>query len=258
MAVDLALKDGVAIVTINRPEAMNAIDPETHVRIHEVFGELGGDATVEAVILTGAGGRAFCAGSDLKKTLAVSGSYATQEFGGRELAPCSRALAIEKPVICAINGVAVGGGLELALACDIRIAAETARFGLPEVKIGSIPGDGGTQRLPRVVGMSNALYLLMTGAIIDAQEALRIGLVTRVVPAADLAEEAMKIARQIAGNAPLSVRAVKRLAHAGIDMALADGLKLEDAYFGLLRDTEDRREGRVAFAEKRPPKFTGR
>ncbi len=258
MAVDLAAEDGVAIVTINRPEAMNAIDPETQVRLREIFAALAGDPAVQAVILTGAGERAFCAGSDLKKTLQVTENFATQEFGSRSVAPLGDALAIDKPTICAINGVAVGGGLELALACDIRIAVDTARFGLPEVKIGSIPGDGGTQRLPRLVGMSNALHMLMTGALIDAPEALRIGLVTQLAPAAGLRDAALSIARQIAANAPLSVRAVKRLAHAGIDMALADGLALEHAYFGLLRETEDRREGRTAFAEKRPPRFAGR
>jgi E-phenylitaconyl-CoA hydratase len=259
MAIDVVVEDNIATVVINRPEAMNSIDPETRIELRDAFSALSRDPAVRVIILTGAGDRAFCTGSDLKKTLHVPMNFAAQTLGDREsVETAGRSIETDKPTICAINGFAVGGGLELAMACDIRIAADTARLGLTEVRIGSIPGSGGTQRLPRLVGMSNALHLLMTGTLIDAAEALRIGLLSRVVPGSALRAEAMEIARQIAANAPLAVRAVKRLAHAGADMALEDALELEHAYFGLVRETEDRTEGRKAFAEKRPPNFTGR
>jgi E-phenylitaconyl-CoA hydratase len=166
-------------------------------------------------------------------------------------------LAIDKPVICAINGFALAGGLELALSCDIRIAVESASFGLPEVKIGSIPGAGGTQRLPRIVGMSNAMHMLLTADRIDSDEALRIGLVSKVVPAADLMESALQIARKIAGNAPLAVRAVKQLVVRGADLPLGAAIDAERMAWGVLRNTRDRIEGRVAFQQKRKPVYTG-
>ncbi len=164
----------------------------------------------------------------------------------------------DKPIICAINGYALGVGLELALACDIRIAVETARFGLPEVRVGSIPGAGGTQRLPRMVGMGDALLMLLTGDHIDSAEALRIGLINRVVPADRLMEEAVGIAGRIAANAPLSVRAVRRLALQGTDLPLEAAIRAERHVWGLLRDTEDRIEGRRAFQQKRKPVYHGR
>ena len=160
--------------------------------------------------------------------------------------------------MCAINGYALGGGLELALACDIRIAAPHARLGLPEVKVGTIPGAGGTQRLPRMVGGSDAMMMLLTGEPIDAVEALRLGLISRIVPADDLVAQAQAIARRIADNAPLSVRAIKRLVRSGAAMPLSEALQLERMLWGLLRHTEDRAEGRRAFAEKRRPNFVGR
>lgn len=259
MTINLAVDDGIATVVINRPEALNAFDNETRIALRDTFQSLAADHEVRVVILTGAGDRAFCTGSDLKKSLQVPGNFASQTLGDRSsVETAARSITIDKPTICAINGLAVGGGLELAMACDIRVAVDTARLGLTEVRVGSIPGSGGTQRLPRLVGMSNALHMLMTGVLIDAAEALRIGLVSRVVPAAELKDETMKIARQIAANAPLAVRAVKRLAYAGEDIGLERAMELEHAYFGLLRETSDRNEGRKAFAEKRPPVFTGR
>lgn len=248
----------VATVVIDRPQAMNAIDPETAQALAEAFTRIGNDDAIRAAVLTGAGDRAFSAGADLKKTLDVTGPYAAQAFAGSGDRDFAAAIECDKPLIAAVNGLALGGGLELALACDIRLAAPEARFGLPEVKVGTIPGAGGTQRLPRMIGASDAMLMLLTGDTIDAAEALRLGLVSRIVPAADLVAEATALAGRIARNAPLSVRAVKRLARSGREMRLGDALQLERFVWGLLRDTEDRREGRLAFAEKRKPRFVGR
>jgi E-phenylitaconyl-CoA hydratase len=162
------------------------------------------------------------------------------------------------PMIAAVNGLAIGGGFEIALGCDIRIAAETAEFGLTEARVGSIPGAGGTQRLPRAMGQSTAMYMLLTGDRIDAQRAYETGLVSEVLPHEQLLGRAQEIAARIAQNAPLSVRAIKQLVRAGLDAPAGVGMSLERFAFGLIRDTEDRREGRAAFAEKRPPQFTGR
>ncbi len=261
MAVEFERKGHVGIVTINRPEAMNAIDPETRAKFREVFARIDADDDLRVVIVTGAGDRAFSAGSDLKKTGPGPENPAAESYGSKAArvagASITEAVRIDKPTIAAINGVAIGGGLELAMTCDIRIASAGARFGLAEVKIGSIPGSGGTQRLPRLVGLTNALPMLLTGDLIDATEALRIGLVYRVVPSTDLMAESIQLAEKIAANAPLAVRAVKRLARQGLDMPLANGLTLERTTFGLLRDTKDRMEGRVAFREKRKPVFKG-
>jgi E-phenylitaconyl-CoA hydratase len=257
MALEFSVKDQVATVVLNRPEAMNSIDPETEAELLACWQRIREDDGVRVVILTGAGERAFCTGSDLKKTMPPPESYASFAFGRGDVDIASR-LATDKPVICAINGYALGGGLEIALACDIRIAADHARFGLPEVRVGSIPGAGGTQRLPRTIGASDAMLLLLTGDHIDAAEALRLGIVSRVVPLADLRREAEAIAARIAANAPLSVRAVKRLVRQGRDMPLDLAIAQERLTFGVLRDTEDRVEGRRAFAEKRKPIYRGR
>jgi E-phenylitaconyl-CoA hydratase len=253
-----AVQDGVAIVTLNRPEALNAIDPETRAELRDAWQRIAGDDAVRCVVLTGSGDKAFCTGSDLKKTMPPKESSAQLSFGGAAPSHLLAGMDFDKPLICAINGYAMGGGLELALACDIRLASENARFALSEVRLGSIPGAGGTQRLPRLVGQSDAMLLLLTGDRVDAAEALRIGLVSRVVPATQLMESAMEVARRIAQNAPLSVRAIKRLVRDGLEMPLDKGIQLESYAFGLLRDTEDRIEGRVAFQEKRPPVYRGR
>lgn len=261
MTVHLEMRGHVAVVRLDRPEALNAIDPETRDELRMVFGRIGGDDAVRAVILTGSGEKAFCTGSDLKKTMPPAESFAQQAFGGlatRQVTESiTRVLLIPQPVICAINGIAVAGGLELAMACDIRIAAVHATFGLSEVRVGSIPGGGGTQRLPRLVGLTNAMPMLLGGERIDAAEALRIGLVSMLVEPGELMDRAMALAERIAANAPLAVRAVKALANQGMNLPLDEGLEMERMTFGVLRDTKDRIEGRRAFAEKRAPDYRG-
>jgi E-phenylitaconyl-CoA hydratase len=258
MPITKAVQDGVAIVTLNRPEAMNSIDPESNEQLLEIWDEVSNNEGIRVLVLTGAGERAFCTGADLKKTMPPADSAARQVFRGGTRHFNFGTLQTDKPVIAAINGYALGGGLELALLADIRICSENAQFGLPEVRVGSIPGAGGTQRLIRAVGQSDAMWMLLTGERIDANEALRIGLVSKVVPFATLQETAVNLARLMAANAPLAQAAVKRLAMGGRELPLAAGLELERQAFGLLRDTDDRLEGRRAFAEKRPPVFRGR
>lgn len=258
MTVLFSLSDHVATLTLNRPEAMNSIDDDTRREIGEYCDEIRRNDAIRVVILTGAGERAFCTGNDLKKSMPPDESYARLAFGGQGDRSFVDCLKFDKPIVCAINGYALAGGLELALACDIRIASEGASFGLTEVRIGSIPGAGGTQRLPRTVGMSNAMLMLLTGDRIDSAEALRTGLVSRVVPADQLMAVAMAIALKIAGNAPLSVRAVKRLAIQGADLPLEAAIAAERMAWGILRNTEDRIEGRLAFQQKRKPVYRGR
>lgn len=252
------VREGVAIITLNRPEAMNSIDPQTRVELREAWQRVAQDDTVRCVVLTGAGEKAFCTGSDLKKTMPPKESPAQLTFGQAQSSHLLAGMEMDKPIICAVNGFAMGGGMELALACDIRVASENAQFALSEVRIGSIPGAGGTQNLPRVIGRSDAMLMLLTGDRVDAQEALRTGLVSKVVPSAQLLETALAIANRIAQNAPLSVRAVKRLVRDGSALPLAQGLAMESYVFGMLRDTEDRIEGRRAFQEKRAPIYRGR
>jgi E-phenylitaconyl-CoA hydratase len=237
---------------------MNSIDPETSDQLLAAFDEVRRSDAIRVVILTGAGDKAFCTGADLKRTLPPQETFAQLHFGPAAAARALYALDIDKPMIAAINGYALGGGLELALQCDIRIASSSASFGLPETRIGSMPGLGGTQRLVRAVGSADAMLMMLTGDRIDAAEALRIGLVSRVVEPGDLTEAARTIAVRIAQNAPLAVAAVKRVATRGRDLPLAAGLELEQQAFGILRNSEDRVEGRMAFAEKRAPIFKGR
>lgn len=252
------VREGVSIITLNRPEAMNSIDPETRADLRAAWRRVAEDDAVRCVVLTGAGEKAFCTGSDLKKTMPPKESFAQLTFGQAQPDHLLAGMEMDKPIIAAINGYAMGGGMELALACDVRIASENAQFALSEVRIGSIPGAGGTQHLPRLIGRSDAMLMLLTGDRVDAQEALRTGLVSKVVQAAQLLETALAIAARIALNAPLSVRAVKRLVREGLAMPLDRALALESYVFGLLRDTEDRIEGRRAFQEKRPPVYRGR
>ncbi|NEX64681.1 enoyl-CoA hydratase/isomerase family protein [Noviherbaspirillum galbum] len=258
MTILTKIQDGIALVTLNRPQAMNSIDPELNERLLQTWDELARDPEVRVLVLTGAGDRAFCTGADLKKTMPPAISAASQMYGGGNKPLNFGSLQIDKPVIAAINGYALGGGLELALLADIRICSENAQFGLPEVRVGSIPGAGGTQRLIRAVGQSDAMLMLLTGERIGADEALRIGLVSKVVPRAALEDTALGLARAMAANAPLAVTAVKRLALTGRELPLASGLELERQAFGLLRDSEDRLEGRRAFSENRSPVFRGR
>jgi len=258
MPVTVEIRDFIATITLNRPAALNAIDPETATQLHAAWHEVSTRKDVRVGILTGAGDRAFCAGADLKKTMPPPESFAELHFGSQAEFPPISKLQTPKPMIAAINGLALGGGLELAMVCDIRIAADTATFGFPEVGLGSIPGGGGTQRIVRAIGQSDAMLMLLTGERIDAEEALRIGLVSRLVPASEVAAAAHSIASRIAANAPLAVVAAKKLADVGGELSLAAGLELEQQAFGNLRNSEDRIEGRRAFAEKRKPRFQGR
>jgi E-phenylitaconyl-CoA hydratase len=258
MPITTKIQDGIALVTLNRPDAMNSIDPESNEQLLEVWDKVSMDEDIRVLVMTGAGARAFCTGADLKKTMPPTESAARQLYGDSAKPLNFGSLQTHKPVIAAINGYALGGGLELALLADIRICSDNAHFGLPEVRVGSIPGAGGTQRLIRAVGQSDAMCMLLTGERIDAHEALRIGLVSKVVPLAALLDTALGLARAITANAPLAVTAAKRLAMTGRELPLAAGIELERQTFGLLRDTEDRLEGRRAFGEKRAPVFRGR
>ena len=250
------VKDGVAFVTVNRPDKLNALNDQVVADLRQAVLALKSDATVKGVIVTGAGPKAFVAGADI-------GDLARQGvLDGRERALNGQAVltAIEtmgKPVLAAVNGFALGGGCELAMACHIRIASETAKFGQPEVKLGITPGYGGTQRLPRIVGKGRALHLLLTGETIDAQEALRIGLVTKVVPQDQLMAEAEKLMRQILANGPVAVALTIEAVHQGLEMTLAEGLRLEANVFGLVASTRDVKEGLNAFLEKRAAHFEG-
>ena len=258
MGVLYDVADRVATITLNRPEALNALDPDSLVELNEAFQRANTDAEVRVVILTGTGGKAFCTGSDLKKTMPPKESFAELTFGRPKWLYPFAGMEIDKPMICAVNGYALAGGMELALACDIRIASTNAQFGQSEVRVGSIPAAGGTQRLPRMIGRSDAMLMMLTGNSISAEEALRIGLVSRIVPPDDLIAVAREIALRIAENAPLAVRAVKRLVRDGMDMPLLAAIQAEQFALGLLRDTEDRLEGRRAFQEKRKPNYQGR
>jgi E-phenylitaconyl-CoA hydratase len=258
MTIDLTVRDGIAEIVLNRPEALNAIDPDMRALLREVWTRVHEDDGIRVAIVTGAGERAFCVGSDLKKTPPPPESYAQRAFGQAQSDHLLATLRTDKPLIAAINGLAVGGGMEIALACDLRIASQTASFGLSEVRVGSIPGAGGTQRLPRMIGSATAMQMLLTGDRIDAAEAHRVGLVSELCPPDRLLPRAWEIAARIASNAPLAVRAVKRLVHEGADMPLETGLRVENYVWGLIRDTEDRLEGRTAFQEKRPPEYRGR
>jgi len=252
----LAVSDGVATLSVNRPDKLNALDDRVVAELHEAARALAADDAVRGVILTGAGPKAFIAGADI-------GDLATQgvlQGRARSLNGQAMLRAFEtmgKPVLAAINGYALGGGCELALACHIRIASENAKFGQPEVKLGITPGYGGTQRLPRIVGRGNALHLLLTGEPIDAREALRIGLVTRVVAADALLAEADRILRAILANGPLALRLTMEAVDRGLDLTLQEGLALEADAFGLVAATDDMKEGLKAFLEKRAPKFRG-
>ena len=259
-SVEVTVENHIATVLLNRPEAMNSVDPEMRASLHQTWERIKTDDDIWVAIITGAGDKAFSTGSDLKKTMPIQETFARQTFGS----PIAGAgamisgLETDKPLIAAVNGYAMGGGMELALACDIRICSQNAQFALSEVKVGSLPGSGGTQRLPRAVSLSNAMLMLLTGDRIDADEAYRIGLVSKVVPQAELMPAARGIAEKIAANAPLSVRAAKRLVRQGLDMPLAQAIDMERYVFGLLYASEDRIEGRKAFAEKRKPNYKGR
>jgi enoyl-CoA hydratase len=249
--------DGIARVTINRPDKLNALNATVIAELADAVGHIESDDAVRGVILTGAGTKAFVAGADIGELTAQG----AMDGKARALAGQRAMRRLErcgKPVVAAVNGFALGGGCELAMACHLRVASETARFGQPEVKLGLSPGYGGTVRLPRLVGKGRALELLLTGAMIDAQEAWRIGLVNRVVPAERLLAEAEALARAILEQAPLAVRLVLEAVEAGLDLTVDEALLLEANHFGLLSATADMREGTAAFLEKRKPRFEGR
>jgi E-phenylitaconyl-CoA hydratase len=259
MSIQITVKDRIATIVLDRPEALNSFDMPMRLQMHEAWDRLRHDDEIWVAVITGAGDKSFSTGSDLKKSLPSEQSFASQQFGGEPIPTFLGDLhLVDKPIIAAINGYAVGGGLELALACDIRICSENATFALSEVKIGSLPGGGGTQRLPRAIGLSDAMLMLLTADRFDAAEALRMGLVSRVVPQEQLLAEALSIATRITANAPLAVRAVKRLVYQGMDVPLPHALSLERYVFGLLYSSEDRVEGRKAFSEKRKPNYRGR
>ena len=252
----------LAIITLNRPEALNALNASLRRELHDAFLSFRDDPDAWVAIVTGSGERAFSAGADLKEMSAGRQAELTGDradpFWEAERPSLNRGLTIWKPIIAAINGYCLAGGLELALACDMRIAVEHARFGLTEVLRGIIPGGGGTQRLPRTVPFGIALQMMLTGEHIDAQEAHRIGLVNRVVSADRLMAEAEALAEQMCANAPLSTRAIKEAAYRGINVSLDEGLRIEAFLSRIIRTTEDSREGPRAFAEKRPAQFKGR
>jgi len=254
-------RERIAYVTIQRPEAMNALGPEHNQEIVEVWTDFRDDPDVWVAILTGSGERAFCAGADLKTYIPSIGSgspYSVRQVAnGPGFGGITRGLEIWKPIIGAVNGYALAGGLELALACDIRVASDNAQFGCSEVKRGFHHCDGGTVRLPLIVGLANALKMQLTGEPIDAQEALRIGLVSEVVPAAELMPTAERYARTILRNSPLGVRSAKESMLRSLGRVLEDALRFENILFSTLTQTQDYTEGPRAFAEKREPEWKG-
>jgi enoyl-CoA hydratase len=253
-------KDRIGYVTLNRPRILNAQSPEMFDELAQVFGDIKRDAEVGVVILTGSGDRAFCAGADINflKQLAQTTPMAAKNFVAKNRLAFGAIAHLGKPVIAAVNGFALGGGCELAMACHIRIASENARFGQPEINLGLFPGAGGTQRLPRLVGKGMALEMMLTGEAISAQEAHRIGLVNMVVTAVELMATAEKLAQQILSKAPLAVGVILEAVQHGLEMTLAEGLQLEENLFGVICGTEDMKEGTAAFLDKRQANFTGR
>lgn len=251
------IRDKVAYVTINRPEAYNACDQPTYDRLAEVWKDFSTNDDAWVAILTGAGEKAFCAGSDIKLNFNTAPQPA-EAFNSADHGDLVRGLDIWKPIIAAVNGHCNGGGMEMALACDIRVASDNAQFGLGEVRLGLLPGGGGTQRLPRTIPLASALWMLYTGERIDAQEAYRLGLVNRVVRQSDLLPTVEAMARKLLEPGPLAIRAIKQAAIRGLSMPLEDGLRLESDLFRLLAGTEDSTEGTRAFTEKRKPVWKAR
>jgi enoyl-CoA hydratase len=249
--------NGIALATINRPDKLNALNADVIADLGRLADAVATDTAVRALIITGAGPKAFVAGADIAELAAVSGGQ------GRQLAERGQSVfrafeTLEKPVIAAVNGFALGGGCELAMACHIRLAAPNAKFGQPEVKLGLIPGYGGTVRLPRLVGRGIALELLLTARMVDAEEAARIGLVNRVVPAETLLDEARNMARTILEMGPIAIGLCLDQVDRGLDASMDDAMRLEAEAFGAACASEDKAEGTAAFLEKRPAKFPGR
>jgi enoyl-CoA hydratase len=250
-------KGPIAYVTLNRPKVLNALNQRTWENLRTAFEDARDDAQVRGVILTGAGDKAFIAGADISELSHVTAIEAEKSstYGQAVLNLIEN---LGKPVIAAVNGFALGGGCETAMACTIRVASENGKFGQPEVTLGLIPGGGGTQRLPRLVGKGRALQLILSGEMINAQEAYRIGLVNEIVPAAELMTRAEAILKRIFSNAPVAVKYSLDAVNKGLETSQAEGLSLEASLFGLCAGTEDKKEGTSAFLEKRKPQFQGR
>ncbi len=260
MPIHATRKGHVLLVTIDRQQAMNALDAEANREMSLIWDDFERDDDLRVAIITGAGERAFCAGADLKSLIPAQreavrdGKSDPWGFGG----DLARGRKMSKPIIAAVNGHCLAGGLEIALACDIRIGSPNATFGLAEVKWAIIPGAGGTQRLPRAVPLGHAVEMILTGDPVDADEALRIGLINRIVPQDQLLDSAMELAERIASRGPLAVRAARRAIFEGLGRDFEAGMALEELLFNEAIRTEDAQEGPRAFAEKRPPKFKGR
>ena len=248
---------GVLVVTVNRPKVLNALNAATLTELHQVFDAAASDDAVRAVVLTGAGEKSFVAGADINE-LAVQTPVSGREHARQGQRVFDRIERLGKPVIAAVNGFALGGGCELAMSCTMRLAAEHAKFGQPEINLGLIPGYAGSQRLPRLIGRGRAQELLLTGDMIGADEAYRIGLVNKVYPATSLLDEAKKLAHTLAAKAPVAVRYILDAVANGLDMAFADAELHEATLFGLVSSTDDMREGTSAFLEKRKAQFKGR
>jgi enoyl-CoA hydratase/carnithine racemase len=248
---------GVAVLTIHRPQRLNALDARTLDELRQAALDLQQDHSVRCLIITGSGDKAFVAGADINELASDSPDAARRRaLGGQHVFDLIEQMG--KPVIAAINGFALGGGCELAMACTLRLASDTARLGQPEITLGLIPGFAGTQRLARLVGKSKAMEMVLTGAPISAQEALAIGLVNRVVPASDLMREARALAADLAAKPAIAVHYAMDAIHQGLEMPFAEGCQLEAALFGMVATTDDMREGTRAFLEKRKPEFKGR
>ena len=249
--------DGIRTITVNRPDKLNALNSATLDALHQAFDAAAEDAGVRVVVLTGAGEKAFVAGADISEMNGLS-PVEGRDFSLRGQRMMRRVEKMPKPVIAAINGFALGGGLELAMCCHLRLAAEGAKVGQPEINLGLIPGFGGSQRLLRLAGRAATLELCLAGAPIPAERALQLGIVNRVVPAAELQAETTKLAAQLAASAPLALRGLLDCVNVGGECAIEEGLEYESAQFGLLFSTDDMREGLRAFLDKRKPAFTGK
>jgi enoyl-CoA hydratase len=254
--LNLEQEGAVAVVTINRPAVLNALSEAVLREIESAFEALAKDDAVRAIVLTGAGEKAFVAGADIKE-LAAQTPVTGRETARRGQRLFRRIEQLGKPVIAAINGFALGGGCELALACTFRFAADTARIGLPEITLGLLPGYGGTVRLPRLIGKARAMEMILTGKPVTADEAFRVGLVNRVVPAASLVAEAKAFAAELAAKAPIALRYAMQSIERGLEIPMGEALELEATLFGLVASTADFREGTAAFLEKRKPVFKG-
>ncbi len=252
----LEIDDGMAVVTIDRPEKLNALNHTVLEELYQLFSDLEADEAIKGVLLTGAGEKAFVAGADLKEIKELSGEAGIRfaRFGQTLF---SRIESFPKPVVALVNGFALGGGCELAMACHLRLASENAKFGQPEINLGLIPGYGGTQRLPRLIGKTRALELLLTGDMIDAKQALELGLVNKVVPADQLMDEGKALLKKIIAKGAIAIHSILQSVQQGMELPLDQALQLEALLFGRVCATEDKNEGIAAFFEKRKAQFKG-